>query len=517
MAAPEWPKGAFPGVSDAHSIETAEPSALRHSSVRGAAATFVGQGARFVVQFLSQILLARLLLPAEFGLVAMVGPVLGLVGVFADLGLTQVTVQRPSITHAELSALFWINVGISAAFALLICVCAPFVAAFYDEPRITPILTCLAAVMMVPGLSAQHVALLNRRMQFSRLAAMDIACTLISGGVGIAAAWHGLGAWSLVLMQAANAATILLMSWINSGWLPSRPRWTPGALRMLRFGGHLTGFNLVTFLATNLDAVMIGKFAGSAALGLYDRSFKLVAAPIWTMSLPIDRVAVSLLSRLHDDPYRYRVAFLQMLQALLLVTLPALAFVVSGVHTIVPLVMGREWAPASPIVAWLAVATAFAPLSIGAYWLFVSQGRAGEQFAFGAVRTAASVLMLLIGLPWGAEGVAIAYGSSGLFLHGLLMWGAARRGPVRHRDLLRTCVPLLLAGLVAGLAASWAEQRTELAGIEALPRMAIAVAVSYLVFAGMRLCLPGGRQLLHSVWALRSTFRPTPLPVVVMS
>ncbi len=470
-----------------------------------------------MVQFLSQILLARLLLPAEFGLVAMVGPVLGLVGTFADLGLTQVTVQRPSITQAELSALFWINVGISTAFALLISGCAPLIAAFYNEPDLVPILVCLAAVMLAPGLSAQHVALLNRRMQFSRLAAMDIACTLISGSAGILAAWHGLGAWSLVLMQAANAGTILVMSWISSGWLPSRPRRTPGALRLLRFGGHLTGFNLVTFFATNLDAVMIGKFAGSAALGLYDRSFKLVAAPIWTMSLPIDRVAVSLLSRLHDDPYRYRIAFLQMLQVLLLVTLPALAFVVSAAHTLVPLVMGSEWVAASPVVAWLAVATAFAPLSIGAYWLFVSQGRAGEQFAFGAVRTAASVAMLLIGLPWGAVGVAVAYGLSGLFVHGLLIWGAVRRGPVSRRDLVGACFPLLLAGLAAGLAVAWAEQRMEMDGVAALVRMAVAFAMSYAVFAAVRLCLPGGRQLLHGLWALRSTFRPAPLPVVVMS
>ena len=499
-------------MSDSYSIETADPSVLRRSSVRGAAATFVGQGTRIVVQFASQIVLARLLLPADFGLVAMAGPALSLVGTFADLGFTQVTVQRPSITQAELSALFWINVAISTAFAGLIACAAPLVALFYREPLLTPILTCLAAVLLVPGLSSQHVALMNRRMQFSRLAVMDIACTLISGSVGIVAAWRGMGAWSLVLMQAANAGTILVMSWASSGWLPSRPRWTPGTLRLLQFGGHLTGYNLVTFLGTNLDAVLIGKFAGSAALGLYDRAFKLVAAPFWTISLPVDRVAVSLLSRLQDDPYRYRTAFLQMLQALLLVTVPALAFVVSASHTLVPLVLGPAWAADSPIVAWLAVATAFAPLSFGAYWLFVSQGRAGEQFGFATARTAASIIVLLIGLPWGAAGVAIAYGMSALFVHGLSIWAAARRGPVDHADLLRTCSPLLLAGFAAGLAVAWAEQRMELAGITPLLRMAIASTMSYGVFGLARLCLPGGKQLLRSLWNLRSTFRPAVVP-----
>ena len=157
---------------------------LKQRSVRGAAATFIGQGTRFFLQLLSQVLLARLLLPAEFGLVAMIGPVLSFVGIFNELGLSQATVQRPSITHQELSNLFWINVAVSSALALLMCGAAPLIALFYNEPRLTAITMWLATMLVVGGLSAQQLALMNRHMRFGQLATIDVACTFMAVAVG---------------------------------------------------------------------------------------------------------------------------------------------------------------------------------------------------------------------------------------------------------------------------------------------------------------------------------------------
>ena len=497
-------------------LPSADPGALRRSSVRGAAATFAGQILRVVLQFGAQVLLARMLLPAQFGLVAMIGPVLTFVALLTDLGLTQVTVQRPSISQAELSALFWVNAGIGLACAAAVALMAPLIAAFYGEPSLAPIVACLAALLLVPGLSAQHVALMNRRMQFGRLAAMDVSCTALAAAAGLLAARAGCGAWSLVIMQAANALTILAVSWAMSGWLPSWPRWepggAPGVLRLLRVGGHLTGFNLISFLGANLDSVLLGRFAGPVPLGLYDRAFKLVAAPVWTLSFPIDRVAVALLSRLHGDEQRYRRAYLEMVQALLFATLPALAVAVSTAHIVVPLLLGPAWQAASPVVAWLAAATAFAPLSISAYWLFVSQGRTGEQVRYAAAGTVLSVAASLAGLPWGAVGVAMAHGASAFLVLGLPLWGATRQGPVGRGDVARCCLPLLLAGVVAAAAVHLAEPRLAQAGVGAVQRLACDGLLSYTAFAAARLCLPGGRGLLLGLWDLRLTLRPPALP-----
>lgn len=488
----------------------ADMHTLKKQSVLGAASTFVAQGLRFVLMLGSQIVLAHLLNPSDFGLVAMIAPVLTFVQIFNELGLSQATIQRAEITHEELSGLFWINTAISAALALIMGLCAPLVAWFYGQPHLTAICVCIAGLLVLSGLTTQQIALMNRRMQFTSLATIDVSCSAAAIAVGILSAWCGMGYWSLVMMQAANSATILVMSWILSGWRPSRPRRTDGMGSMLRFGGHLTGYNLINFAGSNLDAVLIGKVAGSVALGFYDRAFRLVAAPIWQISLPVDRIAVSLLSRLQMSHDQYRWAYLQMLQVLLLATVPAVTCVAMTSSIFVPIVLGRHWAEAAPIVTWLAVATAFAPLSISAYWLFVSQGRAGEQLNYVCGKTAISVAALLVGLPWGALGVARSYAAAAILVHGFLLWGATRRGPVTMRCILQACYPIALAAAAAAITLDAA--RAELAAsLMPPPEMLLAdVLLSYLACGATLLCTPGGLRILRDIWMLKSTFARAP-------
>lgn len=487
-----------------------DATTLKQRSVRGAAATGVSQGLRFLLQFGSQIALARLLLPAEVGLVAMAGPLLGFVAIFSELGLTQATVQRPQITQAELSGLFWISTAASVVLAVLICLAAPLAAAFYGEPRLTAVAMVLAAPLVLGGIAAQPLALMNRNMQFVGLAVVDIGCTAAAVALGIAAAWWGLGYWSLVLMQVANALAILVLAWTLSGWRPSAPRWDPGLAALLRFGGHMTGFNLLTFAGGNLDSILIGKISGTAALGLYDRAFKLVAAPIWTISIPVARLAVSLLSRLQDAPDRYRRAYIQMMQVLLLITVPAVAFTAAEAGTLVPFLLGPAWAEAAPIVAWLAVATGFAPLSISSVWLFVSQDRAREQVLYACGRTVVAITALLCGLPWGVVGVALSYAAFGLLVHGLPLWGATRRGPVSLGDVARACAPLAVAGVAAAGAVHLAAEHMRTAGVPPWAQLLLGAGLAYAAFAAALVVMPGGAQLLRGVWALRSSMRAVP-------
>jgi len=487
-----------------------DAATLKQRSVRGAAATMVSQGIRIVLQFGSQIALARLLLPGEVGLVALVGPLLGFVAIFTELGLTQATVQRESITQSELSGLFWISTTIGAVLAGVMCAMAPLAAAFYHEPRLTPVAMALAGLLVLAGMAAQPIAVMNRNMRFVPLAVLDIGCSVASAVVGIGAAWAGMGYWSLVLMQAANGVAILVFAWTLSGWRPSAPRWDPGVAALLRFGGHMTAFNLVSFAGSNLDSILIGRLRGNVSLGLYDRAFKLVAAPIWTLSIPIARVAVSLLSRLQTAPDRYRHAYLQMLQVLLLVTLPAVAFTAVAAGTVVPFLLGPAWAEAAPIVAWLAVATGFAPLSISASWLFVSQGRGGEQTGYAVARTALSITALLCGLPWGVVGVAQAYAAFGLVVHGVPLWGATRRGPVALADAAAACAPLAVAAAVAALAVRLAEQEMQLHGIPPWAQLLLGAAAAYTAFGAALMTMPGGARLLRGAWALRSAVRAAP-------
>ncbi len=474
---------------------------LKRLSLHGVAATLLAQVFRFALQFGSQLALARLLPPAEFGIVAMIGPVLGFVWIFNELGLSQATVQRDTISQQQLSNLFWVNLVVSTALAGLTCLAAPLVARFYHEPRLVAVTMWLSTLLIVGGLGAQQIALLNRHMRFIPLAVIDVCCTAVSVVVGIAAAWYGLGYRALIVMQAANNLTILVMAWAWSRWWPSLPRRHVGTLSLLRFGGHMTGFNFIAFIGANLDLVLIGKMGDRVALGLYDRAFKLIASPMNAISMPVSRVADSLLSRLQAAPDRFRRAFLLMLQVLLLITVPMVVFAAATSATLIPFLLGPAWLAAAPIATAVAIATGFAPLSLSASWLFVSQGRTAEQLRFGAARTAVAVTAVLAGLPWGALGVARSYAVFGLVIHGLPLWAAARRGPVGPGDVVQAVSPFAAAAAAAWLAVTLAEPALT-AALPVVSHLAVSAAVSLGACVAAVACFPSGLRLLRELWAL---------------
>ena len=417
-------------------------------SARGAAVTLGAQGVRFVLQFGSQVLLAHFLLPADFGVMAMAVPILSLVQIFNELGLSQATIQLETISQAQLSMLFWTNVAVSSVLAAGLAVCAPLIAITYGQPRVAPVCMALAGLLVLSGLSAQQIALLNRRMGFLTLAGIDVACNLGAVLAGVSAAAAGLGVWSLVLMQAANSLVILVLSWMFSGWRPSRPQRRSGAGALLAFGGHVTGYNVINYVCNNLDAVLVGRLAGSVQLGFYDRAIRLVATPFWQISLPIDRVALPLLSRLAGRDAEYRAAFSQMIQALLLVLAPLLIWLAFTARVTVPILLGARWQEAGPMVAWLALATLLSPLSLASYWLFVSQGRARQQLPYAIAKMIVTLVTVLLGLHAGALGVTRMLAIMSLPIDGVVLWGALRAGPVRMSHVLRYLLPVA-AGIAA--------------------------------------------------------------------
>ena len=487
-----------------------DPAALKRRSVRGAAATFAAQGVRFALQFGAQVGLARLLTPAQFGIVAMVAPLVGLVQLFAELGLAQAVIQRPSLTHRELSGLFWINAAVSLALGGLLAAASPLVAAFYGEPRTAAVTASLAVPLVLGGLAAQQMALMNRRMQFAALAAIDVGSTAAAAAVGILCAWLGLGAWSLVAMQAANSAAVLAGAWAASGWRPGRPRLDAAAVApLLRFGGDVTGYNLVNYLSFNLDNVLIGWAGGTAALGLYDRAFRLMLPSVMQLTTPFTRITVPLLSRLQAEPERYRRSFSQVLRALLLATLPGLAWSVVFADQLVTALLGARWQAAGPILAALGVGALLLPVNNAVAWLFISQGRAREQLAWGAAGSGIVLVSFVAGLPWGPVGVATA---SAAFAWGigspLLFWAATRRGPVRLRDLLGAVFPVAAATGGAACVLAAVPGGVWPAGAAGL---AAALTASYAATAAALACLPAGNRMLRDLWRLRDTLRSEPI------
>jgi polysaccharide transporter, PST family len=475
----------------------AERSGLKRASSHGAAISLSAQMAKFVAQFAFSILLARMLSPQDYGVVAMTAPILAFFRMFVDLGMTQATIQRPKISQGELSFLFWVNVSASVLLGLLLAAIAPLVGAFYGDQRVVGVTVASAALFVVSGLSSQHLALLNRNMAFAKLAAIELPSFLLGAVTGLWCAGTGFGYWSIVITQATATLVMVLLAWTTSPWHPDWPARAQNWKELLGFGGDVTGFNLVNFFARNLDNLLIGRFNGSEALGLYDRAYKLLLAPLTQISAPLSRVALPLLARTQDTPALYRTAFARSLEAVVILTYPCVAFALATHEQLIVTVLGEKWRGVAPIFAILGVGAFFAPAGQSTGWLFMSQNRTRQMRNWGIVSSILFVASFAVGLPWGPIGVASCYIGTGILIQGpMICWAATREGPVGLSDLLRTLAPHALAALVV----VGAELSLQVVLPRGLVGLSVLFPVACVTYIGALAVIPGGRGILREFW-----------------
>jgi len=293
---------------------------LKGRSVRGGVAAVGAQGVKLVLQTGTLMLLARLLSPQDFGLAGMAGTLTGFLALFKDAGLASATIQSREVTHEQLSTLFWINVAIGAGLAAFAIALAPALVWFYHEPRLFWVAAVLASSFLFMGLMAQHGALITREMRFLTQAKIDLTALALSSATGVVMALLGWRYWSFVGMGLANNIVSVVGVWVAVPWIPGPPRRNRGVLPMLHFGGLSTLNNFLVYLAWNSQNILLGRYWGARALGVYGRAHQLAILPVeqWTASL--SGVALSGLSSVQHDPQRLSRSFLKAYSMLLSVT-----------------------------------------------------------------------------------------------------------------------------------------------------------------------------------------------------
>lgn len=475
-------------------------------SVRGGAVTFGAQILKIAFQFAVTIILARLLNPEAFGLVAMVAVVLTFLETFKDLGLSSATVQRPDITHEQVSTLFWVNAGLGLVTALLMVPLAPVLAWFYGEPALVDITLSLGIAFIISGLSTQHLALLRRQMRFSALAGIQMGSEIIAMAVAVLAAYEGAGYWALILQRIVWVVCMTVGGWTFCGWRPGRPAGFAQVRDLLGYGSHVTGSNLVSLFVRNLDQVLIGWYWGATPLGLYDRAYKILLLPINNLNAPLFSVAMPALSRLVGEPERYRRVYLGMVEKLSMMAMPCAALLIAAPDHVVRLLFGPQWLAATPIVAWLGLAALYQPITYTCSWLFMTQDRTREMFRWGLLASAITAASIVAGLPFGAEGVAASFALSGILIRmPLLFWFVGRRGPVRPLDFVRAMTPSLVASALIIVVIKGLEGLPAVAALDYLQALllegAVTALVAFICFVG----LPQSRRALVDVRGMVAT------------
>ncbi len=482
-------------------------STLRTRSVRGVAISVGAQGARTVINVATLAVLARLLTKEDFGMVFAVTAITNVIATFGDLGLPAATIQRSSISQAQVSALFWINVMTSGAVMVVTWALAPLAVWFYGgDHRLLPVFVAFGVIHLVSGLSVQHEAVLRRQMRFAPLAFIDVGSLAGSRAAAIAAAWYGLEHWALVVQSGLVALLGTLGLWLACGWRPNRPARTTGLRPLLAFGGNLATGRLLWQVASNGDKVAVRYFHGAAATGVYGNAHSLLALPVTNLGEPFSSVVIPALSRLQEDPERFRRFYRTALLLLATAGMPLVIFVAVAAERVVDTVLGPQWHETAVIFRVLAPAAFIATFNPATTWAYVALGRTDRQIRWLTMFSLTRIAATLVGVRWGVLGVAAAVSVTTCVLRWPGIAYCFRGTPLELRDLGEALWRPTVASGGAGLAIAAVGVVSD-AGSAPLRLLVEAVGFA-LMYALLWRTLPGGRDAIANVARLSRDLLP---------
>lgn len=429
----------------------AHPGGRKGVAMRSWAVNASGQIAKFVITLVSTAVIARILSAEDYGLVAMVTGFLNFISIFQDLGLSQAAVQRDRITHHQINGLFWFNVVMGLVVMAMVAASAPLVSLFYHRPELTWICLAYAAMAPVSSLGAQHSALLRRKMLYRSLVVRDVTAAVVGAVAGIVAAYGGCDYWSLVIMQAVTSVAGTATLWWQSDWRPSRPTWSGDLKPLIKFGGTVTLSNVLGFVLSGLDSVIIGYFFGPVPLGIYNRAQSTLSRPMRQILPPIMNVASSSFARVAKNPEKFEAAALQLAFPIACASSFVVVIALVGADWIVRIMLGTGWEQAIAITRMLALFAFVEPIASFFGTLLVARGVPDVVVRWRVFSASIIVIGLLAGLPWGLFGVATAYSLSGFFIRTpLFLWFSARHLAIPLQRIFSAVgSPLLAGGLTA--------------------------------------------------------------------
>lgn len=471
---------------------------LSRKAVRGSSIMMGTEITLSILRIGSMVILARLLRPEDFGLLAMVTALTVFVERFKDLGLGDATVQKKEITHRQVSILFWINLGVGILISVVLASFAMEIGWFYGEPRLINVTLILASTFLFSGITIQLEAILRRQLRFGTLALINLISTIVSMIIAIALAYEGFGYWALLAREVSRAIFITFGTFFACPWRPSWPRKDEGLSSLLHFGKNVAGFNLAHFLSRSIDKILVGKLNGSYWLGLYTNAYQLLALPINQIQFPVNTVALPTLSALQGDPPQFKAYFNKILQLLIFLSTPIVVFTAIFGDVIIDLLLGPKWKGAVPIFRILAIGALVEPVVLVTGPAMLGFGKAKEYFRMGLLNSLLFVSSLIVGSHWGTMGIAMGYSAAIYFgLIVCLVYGL-KMTPINSMATLRILITNCFYSIVTGLLLFVI--RYETGWFFQQQFIVLFALMAALIYLALWMIFPRGRQLLQSYW-----------------
>src|SRR5215831_2417200 len=482
---------------------------LGRLALRGGAVSVATQYGNGVLQIAAAVILARLLTPEDFGLVAIVTVLTSFAPLRIDLGLGDATTQRSKITRGQVSSLFWLSSGSGLAIAVVVAACSPLIAWIYREPRLEMIALYSAVTFVLWGVSNQHLALLRRTMQFARIAKIVILSTLVGIAIAIFMAICGYGYWALVLRPIATSLCIAIGAWLVCRWRPGFPVFDSEVKSMVRFGLHVVGFSVTYTVAKSTDRIGLGLFYSDDVVGYYQNAIGLYDNSILSTLVQLHTVGSAALSKLQSNPVALRQKYEAALSALAFFVMPTAAILSVTAQDLTVILLGEKWRAAGLLLSIIALRGIFQVVEGSQGWLHLSIGRADRWRNWGVVSLVVQVVAVLGGLPFGATGVAVAVVLTSLLIAVPSISYAGRPIGIGAALVVRAVGPQLI-GAISTAANGWWLQTTALTDCSSSVRILLSTGFCislylFIVVGLFRLTEPirVAGTLVHDLWRNR--------------
>ena len=411
------------------------------------------------------LVLARIVGPADFGVVAQATIYVGFVQLFLDQGFGAALIQKKNLEKEDVASVFWLNVASAGVLVVVTLLLAPAIGDFFDTPETTSVLRVTSLVIILYALSVVPLSLMNRNLQFRKMAVIDIWSVAVGGVAGVVAALLGAGYWALVV-QTITSALISLVGLLR---MTGRPP-LHGSLARLRsmasFGWGLVGARIVQYGGKNADNILVGRYLAATDLALYALSYRMLTLPLQTFGRVVNKVAFPLFSQMQGHPDRIRAWFLAGTTTTAVCTYPVLTLAILTEPVLIPTALGAAWVGA---VVPMQVLTAVAYRSIVLKLIgpvFMSAGRTGLLLRFAMIEVSLAVVGFVIGLRWGITGVAVGYLVATYAVGPITVTSAGRMIGLRRGQYLGALFPTAMA--CVAMVVSWLAV-TELADWQGAP------------------------------------------------
>lgn len=422
--------------------------------IKGLSWSTLSKLSRQAIQLIFIFILSRILSPAEYGIMAMITAFSMLAEIVRDMGTGSAIIHSNREENDLYNTAFCFNIVIGIFVFLVFYFTAPLIASFFRQDKLVSFVRVFSVIYLIGSLNIVQEAILQKKLEFKRLFFIDVISVTVSGIVALILALNNFGVWSLVTQQIVMIAVGTIILWITSSWKPKlRFKWA--YLKEIKiYSMTLFANNVVYFFGRETDKFLIGKYMGAQALGIYHRAYMLMLLPVNQINLVISRVMFPVFSSMKNDTESMRKIYLKSVGMIAFFTFPMMFLMFVLAEPLILIVLGKKWIQVAGFLQIFIIYSVIESVGVTTAWIYKSLGHTKVMLQWAVFGAAVIVISAVIGMQWGARGIAISYVIAQLTILWLPGWSLAFKFiDLKVTTVLKKLLPVFLNALaVAALA-----------------------------------------------------------------